>query len=294
VSRHTPRLRGLGSALVVLAVLPGLTVAQSASPVVPALPTCAAIAEVPALAIASPAMAVSAGASGAAPRGELTVFGAASLRSAFEAFAPTYRAASGLGLVFSFDASSALRTQIEQGAPADVFASADTTNVVSLLEQGLATDPVVFACNQLAIIVPAGNPAGITSAADLGRAGVKVVAAGDEVPITSYATQLVANLGIADAYTANIVSREDNVAAVRSRIELGEGDAAVVYLTDALMSGEAVDQVPVPAGANVSATYAAAVAGSTDQPEDSRAFLAWLTSAAGQAALAASGFLPGP
>ncbi len=222
------------------------------------------------------------------------MFGAASLRGAFEAFAPAYQLETGVTPIYSFDASSALRAQVEQGAPADVFASADTANVVTLLDAGLAQDPVVFACNQLTIIVPAGNPAGITSAADLGRSGVRVIAAGDEVPITKYAVQLAANLGISDAYAANIVSREDNVAAVRSKIELGEGDAGIVYVTDAISSGDKVEQVPVPAESNVPATYAAAVVSTTDQPDESAAFLDWLTDAEGQAALAGFGFLPAP
>jgi molybdate transport system substrate-binding protein len=225
---------------------------------------------------------------------ELTVFAAASLRAAFESFLPAVHVATGVTAVYAFDASSALRAQIEQGAPADVFASADTTNVVTLLEAGLAREPVVFACNQLTIIVPPGNPAGIATAVDLGRVGLKVIAAGDEVPITRYATQLVERLGISDAYTANIASREDNVAAVRARIELGEGDAAIVYVTDAITSGDKVAQVMVPAEANVPATYAAAVVAGTDQPIESMAFLAWLTGPAGQSALAGFGFLPAP
>jgi molybdate transport system substrate-binding protein len=196
--------------------------------------------------------------------------------------------------VYSFDASSALRTQIEQGAPADVFASADTTNVQTLVGEGLAENPVVFTCNQLTIIVPTDNPAGITSAADLGKPGVKVIAAGPDVPITKYATKLVANLGITDGYNANVVSQEDNVAAVRAKIEAGEGDAAIVYVTDALASGAKVQQIPVPTDANVPATYAAAVVSATDQPEESAAFLSFLTGPEGQAALASFGFLPAP
>jgi molybdate transport system substrate-binding protein len=282
-------------ALAILVAAPGAAaLGQSASPVAPELPTCSAISEVPAAVPAASAPAGSPAGSAAAATGELTVFGAASLRGAFEAFAPTVQAATGLAPLYSFDASSALRAQIEQGAPADVFASADTSNVTTLLGAGLAIDPVVFACNQLTIIVPAGNPAGITTAADLGRAGVRIVAAGDEVPITKYAVQLAANLGIADAYAANIVSREDNVAAVRSKIELGEGDAGIVYVTDAIASGDQVAQVPVPPEANVPASYAAAVVAATDQPAESAAFLGSLTGPEAQAALATFGFLPAP
>ena len=114
------------------------------------------------------------------------------------------------------------------------------------------------------------------------------------MPISKYASQLVTNLGIADAYTANIVSQEDNVAAVRGKIEAGEGDAAIVYVTDALASGDKVAQIPVPQDANVPATYAAAVVAATDQPDESAAFLSFLTGPEGQAALASFGFLPVP
>ena len=206
-------------------------------------PSCTAIAATPP-APSSPLPAPSG--SPAAAIGELTVYAAASLKGAFEAFAPAYTAETGLSPVYSFDASSALRTQIEQAAPADVFASADVANVQALVAAGLAHDPIAFACNQLTIIVPAGNPAGITSAADLGKPGVKVIAAGPDVPITKYATQLVANLGIAEAYAANVATEEDNVAAVRAKVEAGEGDVAVVYVTDALASGDRVAADPGP------------------------------------------------
>ena len=196
--------------------------------------------------------------------------------------------------MFSFDASSFLRTQIEEGAPADVFASADTVNAQALLDAGLATDPVAFACNELTVIVPAANPAGITTVRDLARAGVRIVAAADAVPITRYATRLVEALGIADGYTANIVSEEDNVAAVRAKIELGEGDAAIVYATDAIASGDAVREVAVPPEANVPTTYAAVVVAESDQPEESRVFLEWLIGPTGQAAFVEHGFRPAP
>lgn len=279
-------------ALLVLTTVPAI--GQSSAPsVAPAavIPTCTAVAEVPATAT-TPVMALSG--SPASVTGELTVFAAASLKNAFETFAPAFTAASGLAVVSSFDASSALRAQVEEGAPADVFASADVANVQKLLDAGLAQDPVAFACNQLTIIVPAGNPAGITSAADLGRAGVKVIAAGEEVPITKYAVQVVENLGITDAYVANVVSEEDNVAAVRAKIEAGEGDAGIVYVTDAIASGAKVEQIAVPIEANVPATYAAATVVATDQPDEAAAYLAFLMGPGGQATLASYGFLPAP
>jgi molybdate transport system substrate-binding protein len=289
-----PVLGVLSTSIALLALTAVPALGQSPAPsVAPAatIPSCNAVAEAPA-ATATPVVAASR--SPAPATGDLTVFAAASLKNAFEAFAPAFTAESGLTPVHAFDASSALRAQIEEGAPADVFASADLVNVRKLLDAGLAQDPVAFACNQLTIIVPAGNPAGITSAADLGRAGVKVIAAGPEVPITKYAVQLVENLGITEAYTANVVSEEDNVAAVRARIEAGEGDAGIVYVTDAIASGATVEQIAVPVEANVAATYAAATVIGTDQPDEAAAYLAFLVGPEGQATLAAYGFIPAP
>jgi len=149
------------------------------------------------------------------------------------------------------------------------------------------------------VIVPTDNPADIKTPADLAAAGVKVVAAGDEVPITTYATQLADNLAnepgypadFADAYDRNIVSREDNVKAVVAKLELGEGDAAIVYLTDAKISTK-VASVDVPDAANVLATYAGVVVGSSHDPAASSAFLTWLAGPDGQAVLSGFGFLP--
>ena len=126
----------------------------------------------------------------------LTIYAAASLKAALAKVKTAYEAANpGTTLTISTDSSSALETKIEQGAPADVFLSADTTNPQKLVDKGLASGAIVpFAGNLLTIIVPTANPAGIKSPADLARTGVKVIAAGDTVPITKYATRLVANL----------------------------------------------------------------------------------------------------
>ncbi len=156
-----------------------------------------------------------------------------------------------------------------------------------------------FAGNLLTIIVPAGSPAGIATPADLAKTGVKVIAAGDAVPITKYATQLVANLAgqagypadFAAKYAANIVSKEDNVAAVVAKIELGEGDAGIVYVTDATSSTK-VATIAVPDAANVPATYAGVVVKASANAAAGQAFLAWLAGPDGQAILASFGFLP--
>ncbi|MFN8623553.1 MAG: molybdate ABC transporter substrate-binding protein [Chloroflexota bacterium] len=258
-------------------------------------PSCAPVPSTAPLPSAAPASAV--------PAGDLTVFAAASLTKAFgDLQAPWAAAHPDSTLVFSFDASGALRTQIEQGAPADVLASADMKNPQALVDECLAPAPVTaFATNHLVIVVPKGNPAGITSPADLTKSGVKVVAAGKDVPITKYATQLVDTLSklsgypadFAAGYAANVVSEEDNVKAVLAKIELGEGDAAIVYVTDAA-SSTGVDTVAVPDEANVLATYGAVSITDSAQPELSAEFLSFLTGPDAQAVLASYGFLPPP
>ncbi len=232
---------------------------------------------------------------------ELTVYAAASLKGALEQAEAAYEAANrGTDLVIATDSSAALETQIEQGAPADVFLSADAGNPRKLMDAGLAEGaPVTFAGNELTIIVPADNPAGIETPADLARPGIKVIAAGDEVPITKYAKQLVDNLAaepgypadLAAAYAANIASREDNVKAVVAKIELGEGDAGIVYVTDAAAS-DTVTVIPIPPAANVPATYDGVVVKASRHVAQARAFLDWLAGPDGQAILGEFGFLP--
>ena len=234
---------------------------------------------------------------------ELTVYAAASLKGALEKVKTAYEVAvPGATLTISTDSSAALEMKIEQGAPADVFLSADAGHPQKLVEAGLAEgDPVPFAGNELAVIVPADNPARIRSPADLARAGVKVIAAGDAVPITTYATQLVERLsmeprypaGFAAGYTRNVVSREDNAKGVVAKIELGEGDAGIVYVTDAKASTK-VATVDVPESANVPATYAGVVVKGSGDVAAARAFLDWLAGPGGQAILGGFGFLPPP
>jgi molybdate transport system substrate-binding protein len=233
----------------------------------------------------------------------LTILGAASLKGVLDQARTAWEEANpGSTLTISTDSSSALEAQIEQGAPADVFLSADTTNPVKLVARGLAAgDPVTFASNELTVIVPTSNPARITTLADLGKPGVKVIAAGDGVPITAYAMKLVANLArqpgypsaFVAAYASNIVSKEDNVKAAVAKIELAEGDAAIVYVTDATAS-TTVNTIAVPAGANVPATYAGIVVKGAANPGVAHAFLDWLVGPEGQAILSGFGFLSPP
>jgi molybdate transport system substrate-binding protein len=256
-------------------------------------PSTAAASLGPTLEAASPS-------TGPAPA-SITVYGAASLKGALEKAKTAYEASNvGTMLTISTDSSSALETQIEQGAPADVFLSADTTNPKKLADKGLADGAAVtFAGNELTVIVPIANTAGITSPADLARTGIKVVAAGDAVPITKYADQLIDNIAksagapvdFAAKVAANTVSREDNVKAIVAKIELGEGDAGIVYLTDARASTK-VAAIDVDAALNVPATYAGVVVKASKNVTAAKAFLDWFAGPDGQAILASFGFLP--
>jgi molybdate transport system substrate-binding protein len=231
----------------------------------------------------------------------LTIFAAASLRDALTEAGNAYEADdTDISLSLAFDASSALRVQIEQGAPAvDVFASADTANPQVLVDLGLALGPVApFARNRLTIAVPSGNPAGISTPRDLARPGVRIVGAGEAVPISKYVDACLEKLAELPGYpagysadvAANVVSREDNVRAALAKVELGEADAAFVYVTDAAASG-AVEEVAIPAAANVEATYGAVAISASGHPAEAAAFIAWLAGPRGAAVLARFGFL---
>ncbi len=280
--------RGLTALAALALVVSGCSGAASAYPTAPAQTPVSGVATTTSAPVATAPV-------------NLTIYGAASLSAVLAELKIAYEAANpGTTITISTDSSAALETKIEQGAPADVFLSADTANPQKLVDEGLAAGRAVkFAGNLLTIIVPAGNPAGIQTGADLARNGVKVIAAADAVPITKYANQLVANLAglpgypadFVAKYDANIVSKQDNVAAVVSQIALGEGDAAIVYMTDAKTATK-VTAIAVPRAANVPATYAGVVIGSSADVAAAQAFLTWLTGPASQSILASFGFLP--
>jgi molybdate transport system substrate-binding protein len=216
---------------------------------------------------------------------------------------PAYEAAfPGTTLTISTDASSALETKIEQGAPADIFLSADTTNPQKLVDKGLTFGQATnVAKNKLTVIAPKDNPAKIQTPKDLANPGVKIIAAGDAVPITKYAAQLVANLAkqpgypanYVAAYDANIASKEDNVSGIVTKVATGNGDAGVVYVTDA--TGKAtLTTIDVPADANVIATYAGVVVKTSPNPDAAAQFISWFAGPGGQAILSGFGFLPPP
>jgi molybdate transport system substrate-binding protein len=259
------------------------------------------LAAILARALVSLAVASCAGAGAAASKPvDLTVAGAASLRDALTEAADRYeRLHHDVRIRLTFDASSALRAQIEQGAPVDVFASADTTNPQQLVDHGLATRPFLpIARNRLVIVVPHTTRPVVATPLDLAGPGLKVVAAGADVPITKYADELVGRLtgepgyppDYANRVAANVVSREENVRAIVAKVALGEGDAGIVYATDA--TGANVATVEIPPSANVIATYGAVVTSGARDPAAARAFLDWLVGRDGQAVLAGFGFLP--
>ena len=235
------------------------------------------------------------------PPVQLTIFAAASLKGALGTIKAAYEAASpGTTIIVSLDSSSALETKIEQGAPSDVFLSADTTSPQRLIDAGIAGGTAVrFAGNKLVIIVPTGNPGGVTTPADLARSGLEIVAAGDTVPITAYATKLIDNLAalsgyptdFAARYASNVTSKEENVKGIVAKIELGQGEAGIVYVTDAQASTR-VETVVVPDEANVPATYAGVVVRASANQAAAQAFLTWLTGGVGQAIFGAFGFVP--
>jgi molybdate transport system substrate-binding protein len=221
--------------------------------------------------------------------GELRVFAAASLTAAFGELGEQFTAANGgTEVTFNFAGSQALATQIQQGAPADVFASADTANMDKVKD--LVGDPQVFASNLLQIVVEKGNPKGVKGLDDLASSELKVVLAAPEVPAGKYAGQALDKQGI----TVKPVSLEDNVKAVVTKVSLGEADAGIVYVTDVTAGGDKVEGVDIPTELNVVAIYPIATVKASRSQDQAQAFMDLVRSAEGQQVLERYGFLPPP
>lgn len=221
--------------------------------------------------------------------GSITVFAAASLTDSFKALSSAFQAAHpGVTVQFNFAGTPTLVTQIEQGAQADVFASADTTNMDKLKGDGFTVGtPEVFAHNQLEIVVAPGNPKGITGLADLAKSGVIYISEAATVPAGKYSLQALAKAGV----TATAKSLETDVKSVVSKVELGEADAGIVYTTDVKAAGSKVQGVPIPAASNVVATYPMVTVKGAKNSAVANAFIAYALSSAGQSALESFGFL---
>lgn len=212
----------------------------------------------------------------------LTVFAAASLTNVFPHIAPHER--------YSFSGSNMLAAQIQQGAPADVFASANTKLPEQLYEQGLVEKPVVFTRNELILIVPRSNPAGIHSVYDLRKPGVKLVIGAAGVPVGDYTRVVLHTLGLDDVL-GNVVSQETDVRDVLAKVALGEADAGFVYLTDARSVRGQVATIGIRRSAQPIVQYAVAVVKSSHHLVAARAFVHRLLGNAAQARLRTAGFL---
>lgn len=235
--------------------------------------------------------------------GEVVVFAAASLTDAFEEIAQQFQARHPEATVtFNFAGSSALRTQLAQGAKADVFASADEKNMRGAQEDGtVAGEPQIFVRNMPVVVVPASNPAGIAEFKDLAKPGLRLVLEAKDVPIGSYARQILAKASedpaygadFADRVLANVVSEETNVKAALTKVALGEADATFVYVTDVTPDvRDKVRIVDVPEEFNVVAEYFIALVKEAPNPAGGRAFIDFVLSPEGQAILEKWGFTP--
>jgi len=233
-----------------------------------------------ALAFACLALALPAGAHAAS----LTVYAAASLTNVFPALDP--------GAEYSFGGSNMLAAQIELGAPADVFASANTQIPAALYADGLLERPVDFTRNTLVIVVPRANPAKIHTIYDLARPGVTIALAQAAVPVGGYARQILARMNLTAPVMANVVSEDPDVRTVLSQVALDQVDAGLVYSTDARTVAGQVGVLPVPAWAQPKVTYAMAVVKASPNQAEASAFVVSVLASAGQAKLLAFGFLP--
>jgi molybdate transport system substrate-binding protein len=230
----------------------------------------------------------SAGTGSAGVTGNLTVFAAASLTESFTRIGKDFEAANpGTKVTFNFAGSSALATQINQGAPADVFASASPTNMKTVTDAGNGDGtPTTFVKNQLVIAVPKGNPKHVAGLADLTRAGVKVAECAARVPCGAAATRALAAAGV----KLTPVTLEQDVKSALSKVKLGEVDAALVYRTDARASASDVDGIEFPESAGAVNSYPIVVLRNSANQTAARAFAAYVLSAKGMSVLTAAGF----
>jgi molybdate transport system substrate-binding protein len=220
--------------------------------------------------------------------GTVTVFAAASLTGSFQQIGKDFEAANpGVKVTFNFAGSSALATQINQGAPADVFASAAPTNMKTVTDAGNADGvPATFVKNQLVIAVPKGNPKGIAGLADLTKPGVKVALCAEQVPCGAAAKKALTAANV----TITPVTQEQDVKAALSKVTLGEVDAALVYRTDVKAAADKVDGVEFPESADAINEYPIVVLKNAPNKAGAAAFVAYVRSDKGMGVLTDAGF----
>ena len=251
-----------------------------------------------------PATPVSGTAGGTSPAQAVTlnVFAAASLTDAFGEIGGQFSAGHpGVEVVFNFAGSNQLATQIGQGAPADVFASANKTQMNAAIDSGRVVSGTqqVFARNRLVVVTPGDNPAALTTLEDLAQPGIKLVFAAKEVPVGQYALNFLdkaeagggLGTGYKDAVLANVVSYEENVRSVLTKVALGEADAGIVYTSDVAAAGSEVQQIAIPDALNTIAVYPIAVLSDSPHAELAQAFVDAVLSNGGQQTLEKYGFM---
>jgi molybdate transport system substrate-binding protein len=221
--------------------------------------------------------------------GPATVFAAASLTESFNDEQKTLKSEQrGLAITYNFGGSGMLVTQIQQGAPADVIATADTASMQKLVDAGLVETPTTFAKNKLQILVAPGNPKNIMGLSDLARDDVKFVTEDETVPAGKYSAQALASADV----TVNPVSKETDVKSAVATVTSGEADATIVYVTDVTAAGSKGTGVTISDNQNVVATYPIAVLKAAKDHAAAQAFVDAMVKGSGQDALHNRGFLP--
>ena len=232
---------------------------------------------------------------------KLTVFAAASLDKVFPQIAAAFRQSHpGVTFTFNFAGTDTLATQIEQGAPADVFAGASAKYGVELSGKSLIDAPRTFATNTLVVVVPAANPAHIASLRDLTKPGVKLVIGDATVPIGAYTRKVLGNLdavygaGYSAEVTKNVVSETLDVTSILTAVSLGNADAGFVYVTDARSAGDHVKTIALPAAAQAIASYPIGVVKASRSAATAQQFATFVLGPQAQAILRAAGFAAPP
>jgi molybdate transport system substrate-binding protein len=224
---------------------------------------------------------------GGGPHGSITVLAAASLKGSFTAIGKAFESANpGTTVTFSFGASSTLAQQVTQGAPADVFASASQKNMQQVVDAKAASDPTAFARNVLEIAVPTDNPAKVASLQDLARPGVKVALCQLQVPCGDLAQKVLAKAKVA----VKPATLEADVKATLTKVQLGEVDAGLVYVTDVRAAGDKVSGVQIPPDVNLATTYPIAPLNGSKNADLAEAFVQYVLSDPAKAELTGAGF----